>query len=491
MTDRKLFKVGKRKRSASLKMRLFSFFAFYFCITIGLLIFFQVNYLEKTYQFSRILQIKKITKSIKKDINNKLFSLEEVGTGYDVSVQIINESSGYVISINPEAIQKKLSKVVLSNLETLTSSIQSEDSFIFVQNDNSLVVVEADYIQLLRHFDLKSKGVFYITQTENDLGQKIMIVTYGNIVPIESTIIAIREQIYMIAIIMLILSIVLSLFIYRMISKPIKEINKMTKEITKGNYEVQFCQNDYEEIQELADSLNSMTIQLGKVEKTQRELIANVSHDLRTPLTMISGYGEVIRDIPNENTKENIQVIIDEANHLTQLVNNMLDASKLQSDNPQLNFKQINVSEFVYDFYNHYSKMLESTGYHIDLKCDNNLGYIKADPMKLSQVLRNLLNNAVKYGGEDKLVEFKVEKINKIIRFEITDHGNGISQDQLPLIWNRYYKVDRNNTRPYDGSGLGLSIVKTILELHNVNYGVSSKLKEGTTFYYEFPICEQ
>jgi signal transduction histidine kinase len=488
--DRKIFKVKKKKRSASLKMRLFTFFAFYFCITIGLLMFFQVNYLEKTYQFSRIMQIKKVTTNIKKDVNNKMFSFEEAVSGYDVSVQVINESTGYVFTINPDTLQDKLSKVVLYNLEKLADQLKDSDTYVFVANDDSLVIVQADYIQLLKQFDFKSKGVFYITQTQNDLGQSIKIVTYGNIVPIQSTIIAIREQIYMIAIIMLILSIILSLIIYRTISKPIKEINKMTKEITKGNYDVEFKQNDYAEIQELSDSLNNMTVQLGKVEKMQRELIANVSHDLRTPLTMISGYGEVIRDIPNENTKENIQVIIDEANHLTQLVNNMLDASKLQSDDTDLNLKDINVYEFVYEFYNNYSKMLETTGNHIKLDCDDDLGYIKADPIKMQQVMRNLVNNAVKYGGEDKTVIISVHRNNKVIRFEVTDHGQGIPEDQLSLIWNRYYKVDRNNTRSYDGSGLGLSIVKTILQLHNVNYGVSSKVGEGTTFYFEFPKCE-
>jgi signal transduction histidine kinase len=108
----------------------------------------------------------------------------------------------------------------------------------------------------------------------------------------------------------------------------------------------------------------------------------------------------------------------------------------------------------------------------------------------MQQVMRNLVNNAVKYGGEDKTVIISVHRNNKVIRFEVTDHGQGIPEDQLSLIWNRYYKVDRNNTRSYDGSGLGLSIVKTILQLHNVNYGVSSKVGEGTTFYFEFPKCE-
>lgn len=451
--------------------------------------FFQVNYLEKTYQFSRIMQIKKVTNNIKKDIDDRLFSFEDRVSGYDLSVEIINEESGYAITINPDSVQNETSKVLVQ-LQKIANRLKDEDTFVFIQNDDTLVIVQSDYKQLLRQFDFKSKGVLYLTSTVNDQGQTIKIATYGNIVPIQSTIIAIREQIYMIAIIMLILSIILSLIIYKTISKPIKEINKMTKEITKGNYAVEFKQNDYAEIQELADSLNNMTVQLGKVEKMQRELIANVSHDLRTPLTMISGYGEVIRDIPNENTKENIQVIIDEANHLTQLVNNMLDASKLQSEDQQLNRKQINVYEFVYDFYNHYSKMLESSGYHVQLKCEDDLGYIEADPIKLLQVLRNLMNNAVKYGGQDKIVELVVKKVSKVIRFEVTDHGKGIPEDQLPLIWNRYYKVDRNKTRPYDGSGLGLSIVKTILELHDVNYGVSSKVGEGTTFFFEFPICE-
>ncbi len=492
--DKATFFHRKTKKAASLKMKLFTYFALYFIIVIGLLFFFQVNYLEKTYELSRIIQIRRVARYVcdHKHISDNIGMIEKKAAEYNAAIIIITEDSQRVLTVNTAEIDYNISNMVMANLANITKDTHYQnDTFIFIENDNQILVVNSDYLDLAKKFKFNSKGVFFITEATDRFNRKIKVITYGSIAPVQATVIAIREQIYAIAVVMFILSVLLSMVIYRTISNPIKEINKKTKEITKGNYNVVFKQNDYEEIQELANSLNNMTEQLSRVEKMQKELIANVSHDLRTPLTMISGYGEVIRDIPNENTQENIQVIIDEANRLSKLVNNMLDASKLEATETILNIKSINVQEFIYEIYNSYSKMLESQGYHIILNCLEKQAYINADYIKLQQVLQNLINNAIKYGGEDKTVIINVEQRNKVIRFEIVDHGQGISEEQLPLIWNRYYKVDRNNTRSYDGSGLGLSIVKKILELHNVNYGVISQINKGTTFYFEFTLNDK
>lgn len=489
-----IFVHKKEKKAASLKMKLFAFFSGYLLVIIGILFLFQEIYLEKTYELSRIFQIRQVaqfTKDTLYSTDNTRF-IEKKADEYNVAILVVNENSGHVKMVNSAEMDKTLSNIAVANFWNVTGGMNfDEDTFVFIEDNNQIITVSGNYMNFLKKFKFKSKGVFFVTEGVNRYNQPINIIIYGSIAPVQATIIAIREQIVLIGVLMFILSIVLSMSIYRTISNPIKEVNKLTKKITAGNYNVVFKQNDYAEIQELANSLNNMTVQLGKVEKTQRELIANVSHDLRTPLTMISGYGEVIRDIPNENNKENIQVIIDEANRLTKLVNNMLDASKLEATEASLNIKQINVEEFVYEIYNSYSKMLEYQDYHFILNYDDRLTYMSADYIKLQQVLRNLINNAVKYCGKDKEIILNVKQKNKNVRFEVIDHGEGIQEDQLQLIWNRYYKVEKNNNRSYDGSGLGLAIVKKILELHNVDYGVISKINEGTTFYFEIPICDK
>ena len=239
-----------------------------------------------------------------------------------------------------------------------------------------------------------------------------------------------------------------------------------------GDLDVTFDGKGYREIEQLSDSLNETVTQLKKADQMKKDLIANVSHDLRTPLTMISGYGELIRDIPGENNRENIQVIIDEAERLTSLVNNMLDISKLQSGNIELAPTSINVMDMLVSVQNAYSKFMETNGYKLVLSAEDKDYYIKADKLRLDQVFHNLINNAITHIGDDKTVILKAAVNNGRIRFDIIDHGEGIPKEELPLIWQRYYKVDKTHVRPETGSGLGLSIVKTIFCVMHIQYGL-------------------
>ena len=202
---------------------------------------------------------------------------------------------------------------------------------------------------------------------------------------------------------------------------------------------------------------------------------------------MITGYGEVMRDLPGENTPENIQIIIDEATRLSTLVNDLLDLSKIQSGAIQPEKSEFCLTDSIKNIFTRYAKLKEQDGYNILFESDEDV-YIFADELKISQVIYNLVNNEVNYVGEDKTV-IVTQKVNgKKVLIEVTDHGDGIPPEKLEYIWDRYYKVDKEHKRGVIGTGLGLSIVKGILDSHNARYGVRSTLGKGSTFWFELDI---
>jgi len=214
-------------------------------------------------------------------------------------------------------------------------------------------------------------------------------------------------------------------------------------------------------------------------------LLANVSHDLRTPLTMITAYSEVMRDLPGENTPENVQVIIDEAKRLTNLVNDMLDISKMQAGVSSIDIKPYNITSGIKSVVDRYAKLVEQDGYRIVFNyCDEDV-IVEADELKIYQVIYNLMNNAINYTGKDKCVIINQIVSGNIVRIEVKDTGDGISPEEIDNVWERYYKVDKQHKRAVMGTGLGLSIVKNILKSHHAKYGVISKLGEGATFWFE------
>lgn len=315
-------------------------------------------------------------------------------------------------------------------------------------------------------------------------GEKRFLLITSSITPLNNTIEIIRGQLIWVSLAFVILSLIFSLYASRRIAKPISKTNSAAKELAKKNYGVDFNARGYLEVEELNDTLNYAKTELAATEKLQQELIANISHDLRTPLTMITGYGEVMRDLPGENTPENIQVIIDEATRLSTLVNDLLDLSKLQSGAVKAEKKTFCLTDSIRGIFTRYAKLMEQDGYNIIFESSEDV-YIHADELRISQVIYNLVNNAINHAGDDKTVIVTQTVTNNKVRIEVTDHGEGIPADKLEYIWDRYYKVDKEHKRGVIGSGLGLSIVKSILDAHNARYGVRSTPGKGSTFYFE------
>ena len=331
----------------------------------------------------------------------------------------------------------------------------------------------------------KSRSESMVLVRLRDTGSGTVMIMLGAVItPVTSTVETLRIQLIIVTVILLLLTVGLSALLSRKVSRPIIKINRSAKELGRGNYGVAFEGKGYLEVSELSDTLNFAARELSKVEELRRELIANISHDLRTPLTMIQGYGEVMRDLPGENTAENIQIIIDEASRLSTLVSDLLDISKLQSGTQTLNLQSFNLTKSVKNILKRYQKLCEQDGYRIDFIHDRDI-FVEGDELKISQVIYNLINNAVNYTGESRRVTVRQVSLSGGVRIEVTDYGSGIEESALPYIWDRYYKVDKAHKSAVVGTGLGLSIVKSVLELHKARYGAQSREGEGSTFWFE------
>ncbi len=328
----------------------------------------------------------------------------------------------------------------------------------------------------------------YIRIFETD-DSEYMILLNAQMQPVSAVTNTYKNQFKTIVVIMLIGSLLISVIISRKITKPIVKLNKSVEKLAKGDYNEVFDGNGYREIQELSDALNYASSELSKTDALQKELLANISHDLRTPLTMIKGYSEVMRDIPGENTPENVQIIVDETTHLTALVNDLLDISKIKAGTRKPELEQFSLTDTVKSTLHRYEKLTEKDGYIINFISEGD-AYVTADRTMMLQVIYNLINNAINYTGADKTVTVRQIISEGRVRIAVTDTGEGIAPEQIPYIWDRYYKVDKIHRRAMVGTGLGLSIVKGVLELHKSTYGLESTLGQGSTFWFELDTAE-
>lgn len=315
---------------------------------------------------------------------------------------------------------------------------------------------------------------------------------FSPLYPVSSTLAIFRAQFIYIVVITLVLSLLIAYFISRKVTKPINKMTDTAAEMANGNYSINFETGSFTEIDALADTLNTAAYELDKTETYRKDLIANVSHDLKTPLTMIRSYGEMIRDLSGDNPEKrtkHIQVIIDESDRLNQLVSDMLSVSRFQAGKIVLEKEVFKFNDNMKSIMESY-KILEQDGYKFKLELPRTNYNVKADKARINQVITNFVNNAIKYGGDDKEVIIRAKRINNKLRVEIEDHGPGIAKEDLKHVWERYYQASANHARVEGSSGLGLNICKEILNLHKFKLGVTSKLGKGTTFWFEMNIVK-
>lgn len=337
----------------------------------------------------------------------------------------------------------------------------------------------------------------YVTTAADSQGAEYYIIISTTITPVSAAVKTLRSELLVAMIVFIAAAVVMGIILSRSISKPLETINAAAEKLGRGEYDLEdnlhSGQNSYREIVQLKDTLMLTAQELKKTDTLRRELIANISHDLRTPLTMIRGYAEMMRDIPGENTPQNMQIIVDESARLSSLVNDLLDLSKLQSGTAPYCPAPFSITACIRQIIERCSRMTQTDGYHIDFICDCGEVMVYADPTRIEQVIYNLLGNAINYTGADKriLVRESFCANHTRVHIDVIDTGSGIAPENLTHIWDRYYKENKTHKRSAVGTGLGLSIVKQILEQHNAHYGVlsdESPQHHGSCFWFELNI---
>lgn len=482
-----------KKRHLSIKSSIFISMALLVVVMLTILWLTQSVFLSHIYMYTKKNETDRAASIIVDNVNNdNLDSLiEKISSEYDLCAEVIRYPGDKEILYDSHFLN-----------DCIIHKLQLEDTLLDFWYDMAQenggkytdIVPRDKFREFYNpddfHGDVPKRGgdancVISINLATTSDGDSVMIVLNSFVLPVDATVKTLRLQLIVITVVMLASAFLIAYILSRRLSLPIEKINKEAKNLARANYEVTFPQEGPIEIRELADTLDYTAKELSKVDAMQKELIANISHDLRTPLTMISGYSEVMRDIPGENTPENMQVIIDETARLSSLVNDLLDVSRFQSGTQKLNISRFNLTESVKSVIKRYDKLISHNGYVINFVYDEDV-FINADEVRILQVIYNLINNAINYTGDDKTVTVKQEVADGVVRISVIDTGEGIAEKDLPLIWDRYYKVDKVHKRAHIGTGLGLSIVKNILLLHGSRFGVSSEVGKGSNFWFEF-----
>ena len=297
------------------------------------------------------------------------------------------------------------------------------------------------------------------------------------------------------AVAILLFTIMSGLYFVRGIVVPLGQVERTAAGIARGELDVRLplTGDPHDEVDRLRGTINQMAEGLEETEKMKNEFISSVSHELRTPLTSIRGWVETLMtldDPTDENYRKGLEIINNETGRLNNMVEELLDFSRLQTGALALNPAPYPFTASVQAITDRVSRMVQQNGYQVVFHPAAQVKAI-ADEQRIAQVVYNLVGNALTYTGEDKTVEIHQEVIGKMVRLTIHDSGKGIAPEELPLIWNRYYRTQETHKRAIIGSGLGLSIVRSILEKHDVPFGVDSKEGEGTSFWFELPLTEE
>ena len=320
-------------------------------------------------------------------------------------------------------------------------------------------------------------------------GSSVLIMVRSVITPSQTTAKVLRVQIVFAALAAGVCILMLSLFFRQRKNNQINELTRQAKQL-KSEPKAVFSEQGSREIRELGQSLNHAMQNFSQTEQLRQELIANISHDLRAPLTMILGYAEVMRDIPEENTPENVQIIMDEAQRLSFLVNDILELSKLSSGTRQLHLKTFCLTDLLEETVERFQQLTAHQGCQIQLE-KNCRVWVCADELDISRVVYNLINNAIQHTGENKKITVVQKMQDHHVCVCVRDNGAGIEEEQLSRIWDRYYRTDKvQQDQSLSGSGLGLCIVREILQRHEAQYGVESKIGEGSTFWFSLDVLD-
>lgn len=306
--------------------------------------------------------------------------------------------------------------------------------------------------------------------------------------------------------VMLIIGIIIVAFTSKTIAKPVKELSQIAKSMEQLDFSKKYESDRVDEIGSLGDSINSLSNKLestidelykknkellidnelkSRIDIMRKEFIANASHELKTPLAIILGYAEGLKDnvaVDDESREMFTDVIIEEAEKMDHIIRQMLDLMELDSSNTLMDGREVSLSEIAEDALNSFDLILKNKNITVNCFIEDDV-IVYGDYFRLYQAVTNYISNAINHVDDNRIISISVKKTGDKIRFSVYNSGANIPEEDKDNIWERFYKIDKSHTREYGGSGLGLSIVRSIVELHGGEYNFEN-LENGVEFYF-------
>lgn len=389
------------------------------------------------------------------------------------------------------------------------------DSTIWIMNPSGLIVLSSDSpVDVLNpssvdHFDPTDNtggyytvGDFYGSFDQDELSVFAPILTnfqlQGYVVIHKSMndIYALSNSLlnvsYYLLIILFVLSLIILIFFTSNVYRPLRKITKATEEYASGNLHYQFQIDSEDELGYLAASLNYMANELSKVEDNQKQIVANVSHDFRSPLTSIKGYSEAMLDgtIPPELHNKYLEIVTNESDRLIKLTNSLLTLNNLNTEGMMLEITDFDINTAIRKTVATFEGTCQKKRITISLTLIGDHLFVKGDMGKIQQVIYNLLDNAIKFSHKDSTIFIETKEKHKKVFISVKDQGIGIPKESLNQIWDRFYKTDLSRGKDKRGTGLGLSITREIIRAHGENINCISTEGEGTEFLFTLPLSD-
>ena len=468
-----------------LKWKVFAFLFGFCALLLIVLWLFQIILLDTFYKKIKVNEIRRSAIDIINNMEseNIVEIITNISDNNDITVNITDLNGRNLLRLFPSNNRRRFEENAVLIARAQNNNGEIYEYIRSVVEDRFRNNMMRDNRMMIRR-QVPIQSLIYVKIANNKQDEQFAVIIRAVISPVNATVTTLRNQLYYISSIILFLSIILAIIIAKKVSKPIEEISQSAMALANGNYNTRFTGKGFYEIVALSDTLNIMAVELSRVESLRRELLANVSHDLRTPLSLIYSYTEMMRDFPSEITLDQIQTIMDESQRLTSLVNDILDISKLENEMEKLNFSHYNLTQSILETAKITENLLKKEGFKITFSHNSDV-YVDADKVKIDRAFYNLLINAVNYSDNSRNILVEQTITDNRVRISVIDYGEGIAESDLPFIWDRYFKSGKTHKRAVTGSGLGLSIVKKIIDIHNGKYGVISEIGKGSTFWFE------
>lgn len=421
-------------------------------------------------------------------------NLTELSAKYTSSVHSINDEN-LLNMFKSLALMTNMEIVVFDSFGNVLSSSGIERQADLITNQELSLLANGNSVS--SSYELKQGNERFLKVghpifSDNQFAGGLYLFSSLNVV--DESVSDIRQLVILASIGAILLAVGFTFLVSRKMAMPLLEMERVTRIIAnKSDFSKRIPYSSHDEIGSLANGINHLSSKLEDYQSNRREFFSNVAHELKTPLTYISGYTNAIRKglFRNDQEKEQFLTIIEkEVTHMNQLVEDLMDLSKIEDGQIELNLQEVDVNDVLKHVLNKAEIKAKHKELLLDLKVETNTTTIFADRVRLEQIFTNLIENAVRYTDHGKVIVKVTCKYNEII-VTISDTGIGIDEENIPHLFDRFYRVDKSRSRAHGGSGLGLAIVNKLVRLHKGTIKIKSEKRVGTTCELHFPIDKE